>query len=66
MKIDTIHTLSLRATTDDLDYVMDCDCRHPSCRSVITGKDWESLELQERYAGWFSWFLERKIQRSRA
>ncbi len=53
------------ATTDDLDYVMDCNCRHPSCRDVITGKDWEKPELQERYAGWFSWFLERKIQGSR-
>lgn len=49
------------ATTDDLDYVMECKCRGPHCRGVITGKDWLKQELQEKYKGWFCWFLQRKI-----
>lgn len=49
------------ATADDLDYEMECNCRSPRCRGTITGKDWMKPELQVRYAGWFCWFLERKI-----
>ena len=49
------------ATTDDGDYEMTCRCGAPSCRGVITGKDWTKPELQRRYAGWFCWFLQRKI-----
>ncbi len=49
------------ATTDDLDYEMECKCGRPKCRRIVTGKDWKKPELQERYKGWFCWFLERKI-----
>ncbi|MCI0486458.1 MAG: SET domain-containing protein-lysine N-methyltransferase [Blastocatellia bacterium] len=37
------------ATTDDLDYEMQCNCGAPNCRGTITGKDWMKRELQERY-----------------
>jgi len=49
------------ATADDLDYTMTCRCGSPSCRGTITGKDWMKKELQEKYRGWFCWFLQRKI-----
>jgi uncharacterized protein len=49
------------ATTDDGDYEMECRCGSPRCRRIITGKDWMRPELQERYRGWFCWFLQRKI-----
>ncbi len=49
------------ATTDDLDYVLDCHCGRPQCRGTVTGKDWMKPELQEKYAGWFCWFIQRKI-----
>jgi SET domain-containing protein len=49
------------ATTDDLDYVMECRCGAPTCRGTITGKDWMKPELREKYRGWFCWFLQRKI-----
>lgn len=49
------------ATTDDLDYIMECNCGSRNCRRTITGKDWMKLELQEKYKGWFCWFLQRKI-----
>jgi SET domain-containing protein len=49
------------ATTDDLDYVMECRCGRPRCRKTITGKDWMKKELQEKYRGWFCWHLQRRI-----
>ena len=49
------------ATTDDLDYSMECKCGRANCRRTVTGKDWMKKELQERYKGWFCWFLQRKI-----
>ena len=49
------------ATTDDADYAMTCRCGSPSCRGTITGKDWMNPRLQEKYRGWFCWFLQRKI-----
>ena len=49
------------ATTDDLDYVVECNCGSPNCRGTVTGKDWMKKELQEKYKGWFCWFIQRKI-----
>ncbi len=49
------------ATTDDDDYTMTCRCGAPTCRGVITGKDWQNTELQQRYRGMFSWYLRGKI-----
>jgi uncharacterized protein len=52
------------ATTDDLDYEIACHCGRPNCRGVVTGKDWMKRELQEKYRGWFCWFLQQKIDAS--
>ena len=49
------------ATTDDGDYEMECRCGSPRCRRTVTGRDWMRSELQEKYRGWFCWFLQRKI-----
>jgi uncharacterized protein len=49
------------ATTDDDDSVMQCRCGSASCRGTVSGKDWMKKELQEKYRGWFCWFLQRKI-----
>jgi uncharacterized protein len=49
------------ATTDDLAYEMECHCGSAACRKIITGKDWLKPGLQKKYAGWFCWFLQRKI-----
>jgi uncharacterized protein len=54
------------ATTDDLDYVLECRCGSPKCRGTVTGRDWMKPELQARYRGWFCWFLQRKIDASAA
>ncbi len=52
------------ATTDDDAYEMECKCGAPSCRKVITGQDWRRRDLQEKYAGYMSWYLMEKISKS--
>ena len=49
------------AMTDDEPYEMKCTCGAPSCRGVITGLDWMKKEIQQRYNGYFSWFIQRRI-----
>jgi hypothetical protein len=51
------------ATTDDDTYVMECNCGSKNCRRVISGQDWRRKDLQEKYAGYMSWYLEEKIRR---
>ena len=51
------------ATTDDDDYEMECRCGAANCRRVITGQDWRRKDLQEKYRGYFSWYLAEKIAR---
>ena len=41
---------------------MDCSCGARQCRKVITGNDWQLPELRERYAGYFSRYLEERIR----
>jgi SET domain-containing protein len=49
------------ATGDDDDWTMECRCGAENCRGTVTGQDWRLSELQARYAGWFSAYLQRKI-----
>jgi SET domain-containing protein len=51
------------AMTDSGDYQMTCNCGAACCRKTITGRDWTRKDLQERYRGYFSWYLERRISR---
>lgn len=38
-----------------------CYCGTPTCRGIVTGSDWRDPSLQEKYAGWFSPYLARRI-----
>ncbi len=38
-----------------------CSCGSPTCRGKITGRDWSQPDLWERYAGYFSPYLQRRI-----
>ena len=51
------------ATTDDDDYTPDCNCGSAGCRKILTGKDWRRRDLQEKYRGYISAYLEEKISR---
>ena len=48
------------ALFDSPETTMRCSCGTASCRGVITGDDWRDPVLQQRYAGWFSTYLERR------
>jgi uncharacterized protein len=39
----------------------DCACGAAHCRGRVTGADWRNPSLWERYAGYFSPYLERRI-----
>jgi SET domain-containing protein len=49
------------AMTDDDTYQMECNCGVNSCRQIVTGQDWRRKELQEKYQGYFSSYLQQKI-----
>ncbi|MGH2582848.1 MAG: SET domain-containing protein [Anaerolineales bacterium] len=38
-----------------------CACGSPKCRKIITGDDWKNPDLQQRYKGYFSPFLQKRI-----
>jgi uncharacterized protein len=54
------------ALFDDHDDALECGCGTPSCRHRVHGRDWQRLDLQERYRGYFSWYLARRIDGSGA
>jgi uncharacterized protein len=49
------------ALFDDYDGQMSCHCNTAQCRRVIDGHYWRRGDLQRRYHGYFSWYLQRKI-----
>jgi hypothetical protein len=52
------------ATSDGGPYdEFECACGAPNCRGKITGNDWQLPELWQRYAGHFSPYLQRRIDR---
>ena len=40
-----------------------CTCGTALCRGDITGEDWSRPDLISRYAGWFSAYLQARIDR---
>ena len=50
------------ATSDGSSYdEFECGCGAKTCRHHVTGDDWKLPELQARYAGHFSPYLQRRI-----
>lgn len=52
------------AMTDDDDSEQECNCGSANCRKVITGRDWQQADLQEKYSGYMSGYLSEKIKRA--
>ena len=44
-------------------WAMACACGASNCRGTVTGRDWRDPELQRRYAGHWSPFLQGRIDR---
>jgi uncharacterized protein len=50
------------AMTDSSPYdEFECACGTTHCRGRVRGDDWQNAELQQRYRGFFSTYLQRKI-----
>ncbi|GAB1816587.1 SET domain-containing protein [Mycobacterium sp. MUNTM1] len=49
------------ALFDTSDNRMTCRCNTESCRRVIDGQDWRRDDLQRKYRGHFSWYIQQKI-----
>ncbi|TFH21592.1 MAG: SET domain-containing protein-lysine N-methyltransferase, partial [Myxococcales bacterium] len=50
------------AMTDASDYdEFDCRCGARQCRGRVTGSDWMQEDVVERYAGYFSTYIERRV-----
>ncbi len=45
------------------EYNFKCGCGSTSCRKNITENDWKSPQLQEKYKGYFQYFLQEKINK---
>lgn len=55
------------AMSDVTDYdEFQCSCGAPNCRGIVRGSDWMRPELWERYRGYFSPYVQRRIDRLRA
>ena len=39
----------------------ECGCGSPLCRGRVTAEDWKRKDLQQRYKGYFSAYLQRRI-----
>ena len=46
----------------DMIFSMKCECGSPRCRRIITEQDWTIPELQVRYKGYFSQYIQEKIE----
>lgn len=42
-----------------------CGCGAEDCRGRVSGDDWKRQELWQRYSGYFSPYLQRRIRRER-
>lgn len=51
------------AIGDHDDWEMTCQCGTRECRGTITGYDWKIPVLQRKYQGYFSSYLQEKIDR---
>jgi uncharacterized protein len=50
------------AMSDSSDYdEFNCECGAPGCRGRVSGNDWMIPELQEKYQGYFSAYLQRRV-----
>ena len=50
------------AMTTDYNYELKCECGSKQCRKVITGKDWQRKDLQEKYGNYFTHHILKKIK----
>jgi SET domain-containing protein len=53
-------------TDADFDYSFKCHCGASCCRKKITTADWKKPSLQKKYKGYFSWYVQDKIEKQKS
>lgn len=61
IQIDEELTFDYAMTESDPDYKVELHCNKETCRKKVTGNDWKLKELQKKYRGNFSLYLQKKI-----
>ncbi|MBU1164053.1 SET domain-containing protein-lysine N-methyltransferase [Patescibacteria group bacterium] len=51
------------AMVDNDIYKTKCNCAQKNCRKIIAGKDWQKKTLQKKYRGYFSRYIQDKIDK---
>ena len=51
-----------KSNGSSIEFEMDCTCGEPACRGRITESDWQRPELRRMYRGYFSQYLEERIE----
>jgi len=49
---------------EEFPYSLECLCGAQTCRKTVTDRDWRMEELQRRYAGFFQYYIQKKIDSS--
>lgn len=60
ISFDYCMVLSKPSDVEEL-YEFECKCLSKLCRKSITWDDWKKPDLQQKYKGYFQWYLEEKI-----
>jgi len=47
------------------DLSFECKCGSKNCRKMVTGKDWQNLEIQEKYLGYFTDYIQSLIDKKK-
>ncbi|MDO8486171.1 MAG: SET domain-containing protein [Candidatus Staskawiczbacteria bacterium] len=45
----------------EIPYQLKCFCGLKNCRKIITNHDWKNFRLQNKYKGYFQYYLQEKI-----
>ena len=59
-------TIDYATQTGFAAWSMPCNCGSTACRGTVTGNDWRLSDVQARYRGHFSPFLNARIEQLRA
>ena len=59
-------TYDYAMTDADYDYSFKCGCGAKDCRRLITTNDWKSPTLWRKYKGYFSWYVQGKIDKGKS
>lgn len=58
-------TVVSKSFGSDMAFEMTCNCGAKSCRKRITENDWKIPELQRKYDGYFSQYIQEKIEKKK-